>query len=384
MNCSLYDSFQIALPHLPAELISKDRLPWIIDLVRRLPPVHAGGFECRLGAGNPLVDFQQRILAINDEPRILKNHIARSMLGSSEVWRRIRQFCEQWMKPMTQLHRSVICVWLEFDHQDRPSAIPAPSVFLSFKNARKQERTPEEMLVIIESSLILLAGTALTGPLEANIRRCVEAIPSGAAIGNLGIMLSRRTDAVRLNVANITPGEINPYLDRISWAGTFTTAETAIACLKDFTDRVSLCLDVGSRIYPGIGLEGFLEDQPAGETRWASLLDDLVGRGLCAPDKRAALLTWPGYTDPATSPSPWPGNLIVQSLLDKPDRFIAVGRQLSHVKIACQPAQPLEAKGYFGFRYQWLQPEDKSNNSLFEEKSSGEKRLTSAKTEKMR
>ena len=111
MNCSLYDSFLIALPHLPTELISKDRLPWIIDLVRRLPPVHAGGFECRLGAGNPRVDFQQRILAINDEPRILKNHIAGSMLGSSEVWRRIGQFCEQWMKPMTQLHRSVICVY---------------------------------------------------------------------------------------------------------------------------------------------------------------------------------------------------------------------------------------------------------------------------------
>ncbi len=369
MNCSLYDSFLIALPHLPTELISKDRLPWIIDLVRRLPPVHAGGFECRLGAGNPRVDFQQRILAINDEPRILKNHIAGSMLGSSEVWHRIGQFCEQWMKPTTQLHRSVICVWLEFDHQNRPSAIPAPSVFLSFKHALQQGRTPEEMLVIIESSLNLLAGIRIAGPLEANLRRCIEAIPSGAAVGDLGVMLSRRTDAVRLNVANITPGEINPYLDRIGWTGAITSGETAIACLKDFTDRVSLCLDVGSRIYPGFGLEGFLYSQPEKEPRWMSILDDLVDRGLCAPDKREALLTWPGFTDPTKCEFPWPGNLIIQSLLRKPDRFIAISRQLSHVKIVCTPAHPPKAKGYFGFTYQWLQPEGKSNNSFFEEKA---------------
>jgi len=367
MNGSLYDSFRIALPHLSAELVSKDRLPWIIDLVRRLPPVHAGGFECRLGAGNPHVDFQQRILAIDDEPRILTEHIAGSMIGSSEVWHRIGQFCEQWMRPTTQLHRGVASVWLEFDHQDRPSAFPEPSFFLSFKHTRKHQRTPEEMLAIIESSLNLLAGTVLTGPLEANIRRCVEAIPTGAVVGDLGVMLSRRADVVRLNIAKITPGDINPYLDHIGWTGAISSGETAVACLKYSTDRISLCLDVGSRIYPGFGLEGFLYNQPEKEPRWISILDDLVGRGLCAPDKRKALLAWPGFTDPTKCESPWPCNLIIQSLLEKPDRFIAISRQLSHIKMVCPPAHPPQAKGYFGFTYEWLQAEGKSNNRSYEE-----------------
>ena len=45
---------------------------------------------------------------------------------------------------------------------------------------------------------------------------------------------------------------------------------------------------------------------PGREPRWGALLDHLVANGLCTPEKREALLSYPGYTDEETATVPWP------------------------------------------------------------------------------
>ena len=96
---------------------------------------------------------------------------------------------------------------------------------------------------------------------------------------------------------------------------------------------------------------------PSAEPRWAALLDLLTADGACTPGQRAGLLAWPGVNDPGNSATPWPGDLMLASLLQPPDRFSAIVRQLSHVKVSYQPGRPLEAKAYLGWAHTWLLPD---------------------------
>ena len=363
MTPSLHDVFQLVRPGLPVELVAANRLDWILAIVRRLPAIDFGGLECRLAAGDLPVDCQQGILGTGNEPRLLKTHINASGHCSSPPWHRIGKFCTQWETPGDPFHRHVIGVWLEFDHRDHRSALPEPSVFLSFRQKQPAGSPEQEILPVIEKAVALLSGRPVPGGMRENLHRCIRRRPAGTVVGDTGIMLSRNTDSVRLNVTPVSPSAVGPYLDRIGWDGRRENAERAMAILSGMTDRMTLCLDVGHRIEPNVGLEGFLSGQPPAEPRWAALLDRLVARGLCAPEKRKALLGWCGRTNPSNTPDPWPVHWIARSLLAPSDRFTTVARWLSHVKIVCRPDNTTEAKAYIAFGHQWLRPEKDRMNA---------------------
>ena len=55
-------------------------------------------------------------------------------------------------------------------------------------------------------------------------------------------------------------------------------------------------------IAPRVGLEGAFPRLPHREPRWAELVDRFVERGLCTPEKRAAVFAWPGWDSATTAP----------------------------------------------------------------------------------
>ena len=57
---------------------------------------------------------------------------------------------------------------------------------------------------------------------------------------------------------------------------------------------------------PRVGMEGSFSRLPRREPRWRELLDRLVARGLCPPEKRDALLAWPGYDTFWSASGAWP------------------------------------------------------------------------------
>ena len=119
-------------------------------------------------------------------------------------------------------------------------------------------------------------------------------------------------------------------------------------------DRLTVCLDVGNKIYSQIGLECILLKQPQDESRWAIFLNYLLERELCSPEKRDALLNWPSQTNPINAKVPWPRHLIAASLLQPPERFTVFDRRLSHIKVVWRSPGLLEAKAYLWFQHQWL------------------------------
>ena len=352
MKSLLAEVLEIVLPSLPPTLGSPEAVTRLRAQATLLAPVACGGFECRLRADASQIDLSQCIRADEGEPPVLAAHLARMAsagLADDPSWARLSQFCAEWMDPSSPLHAGIHNIWLEFDLDGGKSGAPEPSIFLSLVPSSWRDT-----LAGTERALSLLLGKPLPSPLRENVARCFHACPGVASVSQVGAMLSREGEALRVCVQQLAPDQILPYLLEIGWPGPAAELETVISRLGAHAGQITLLdIDVGHRVQPSIALEYGFGRRPESKPGWAAFLDLLVKEGLCAPPKRDALLGWPGYAKPGDSRAPWPGFLLAASLLQPPDRFSMIERTLNHAKISLKPQRPLEAKAYLQFRHEF-------------------------------
>src|SRR5262249_11154486 len=88
--------------------------------------------ECRLAADCPQVDLLACVKAANRGREVLHEYATTMKLPSESFtgsrWRRVQDFCMQWAKPRSNLHRQVSHIWLEFDGEESPTKVPPPNV----------------------------------------------------------------------------------------------------------------------------------------------------------------------------------------------------------------------------------------------------------------
>jgi hypothetical protein len=343
---------------VPGDLIAADSLNRIIATIGRLPLAVTGmfGFECRLGDTATTADFSCRVTRLHGGQAVLAGHTAAHALPPAwrehPIWDRVGQFCIAWDEPASALHAQVRELWLEFDIDDaRTPSVPLPSVFFGPPAARG----PAGYGWIAEQAIPLLRGDPLPSAVERTLRTFVDALPDGASVRHVGLMLPRLTDAVRLVVTNLPFDLLPTLLDRIGWPGAIGGAHSALSPTAQHvpTDKVMFSLDLGPSIVPRIGLEC---DVPAGsEWSWgrAVFFDNLVGEGLCLPVKRAALDAWGEWTyEPHMDAASVEQLAPLSELAGLPARGVFVPR-LSHVKVSYQPDRPLEAKAYLAVQLRW-------------------------------
>jgi hypothetical protein len=347
---TMEDTLRALAGCIPAPLVSATAYGHLLEVGRWLPGALTSGFglECRLGEADPRADLLLCVTAQEDGREILAGLSAHAGLPEElqavAEWRRIRDFCRQWSAPGSLLQDFVSDFWFEFDVAGALPASPLPSIFFCFgERAVPAEAAAAAELAgqsgrAIASGLELLWGRPLDPDLRRNLERCLRAIPAGAQVFALGAMLARRVDAVRFCVKNLPPERILDYLGEIGWAGAGGELRALIASLSGLVDRMHLDVDLASRVLPAVGLECSFSGrrQPAQEPRWRAFLDHLVSAGLCRPEKRDALLGWPGrhhcFEDLA-------GEFVVESYFNK---------LLGHVKIGLDAGGAAQAKGYLG------------------------------------
>ncbi|HEV8149285.1 MAG TPA: hypothetical protein VGP61_03785, partial [Gemmatimonadales bacterium] len=358
----LPETLALVRPALDPVLISPVMLDRIERVARLLAPIHRAGFECRLEAGDSQVDFQQCVLGADGEPAALAEAIAAAGVAAggplSPAWQAIHRLCGEWSTARSQLAEVLQEMWLEFD---LPETLAArftdlrPSVFARF---RRTEGSVTSSLTPHATILKQLAGKADAELLQAAVERCAAACSEPAWISHLGVMLGRDSAGLRVNVSGVAVEELEPFLERVGWRGDGARIARLAEELLQFVDGVVVCLAVRETIHPRLGLECFFAPRPGADARLKWLLGNLVRRGLCAPEKRTALLGWPGLLTPLDAAAPWPDGLILRDLLGAPSRLGALTRRWSHVKLDCTPGHPLRCKAYFGFAPAWLEAAD--------------------------
>jgi hypothetical protein len=362
MNFSLDNYLLFIAPYLSHQLVTPEAFSDIQAVARMLPPVSENLLECRLGADSSTVDFSVLVMPSDSSHKMLAGLNSAAMpdiILAHPVWKRIRAFCLDWYEPNSLLSKNVDRIWLEFDVDDRLSQVPIPSFFWCFKYSQ-EELNRKIQKQIIEDTLNLLNGTELSPQIKQNLVLCSDSLPIGSQFLYIGAMLSRKLEAVRVNITGINEDNLLAYLNKIGYRFSVIELKEIIKELSFFVDETILNFDVGDVIFPKIGIEcELIKKDPRIEPRWQLLLDYLVEKGLCTPKKRDAFLYWCGYSQEKTHPELWPRNLSkISSFLGERGSSVFF-RRLNHIKIVYQPDSSLEAKGYLSFGHTWIHAQQK-------------------------
>lgn len=334
-NYTLENYLQIINPYIYHQLVSPQFLSQILALSKILPAFSYGGFESHLGSKQSQVDFFVRYFsnqAIND----LLNYYQ---------WEPLKNLAQEWADIKSPLHQKFTDIWLEFDINEQSLQRLIPGIFFTL-NKQIDKNIPE-----LTQQALRLLSRPIPSKLESNLKLCVDCSPKGASFLHIGIMLSRPHQAIRLDVAGIAFDRVLDYLREIGWIAQTNRLRSLIADLSNFADHIHLAFDVGDTIFPRIGLECFLKQQPKYEPRWQLFLDYLVKQELCTPAKQNALLSWPGFSQ------------IKSNHVSRDDYILGnkginiLGRSISHIKIVEQPNFPLEAKAYLAIAQRWFEPD---------------------------
>ncbi|MGH9279923.1 MAG: hypothetical protein ACRD12_17720 [Acidimicrobiales bacterium] len=351
MTATLADYWPTLCPTLPAAWDTPTNRRNLAGVTRRMAPIPRVALECRLGDVEPRLDLQQCVRREHGEPALLRDFVlAAPREGTKgEPWERLQRFCTTWADPGTLLHRGVAEIFLEYDLDTDPRTTPNPSLFLSVGDAGTSTAMRE---AITHDALALLLPAPWPRRLSDGLAPCFSACPTGAFVSYLGVMLGRATQALRVNVKGVRLDDLLPFLHAVGWTGSPAAIETWAGWAYDRVDRVTVCLDVGTVVYPHLGLECVLAIQPPSEPRWLALLEELSAEGLCAAANATAFVGLPDVLRPPETQEDWPAPWVAATLCAPADHFSTTERRLSHLKVTVTEREAL-LKGYWGAGHVW-------------------------------
>ena len=351
---SLNDYLNLLEKFVPQEFIAAEEWKKINRIGKILPGglTTFFGFESRLGIAEARSDFLicadaeeagRRVLAANSYDIDLPDELLKN-----PVWMNIRKFSTNWESEVSPLYKKVSNVWLEFDVEEEVKDLPVPSCFFGVHslygtNAVNSEH-PHNW--IWENALYLLLGKRLSASVEDNIIKCFAALPDNAYIFQIGLMLAREWDGVRLCIRNISVDKTIAYLKKINWPGNLDNLQQRLNHISQFLDRIDLDIDVSNSIGHKIGLECYLQKQPQFEKRWFDFLDYLIVRRLCLSEKQKALFQYPGYIQEKMNPGLWPASLRKISRILGYSYEWVIFKGIHHIKLNYYDGEFQEAKAY--------------------------------------
>ena len=328
MDHNFSRNLRIFLPYLAT---FSPEYAYLQNIANQLPIVDQGGFEIH-AQNHSQIDIQLCIRYQN-----IKNLIAQHLMKTSP-WLKIYDFIEVWRK---EIKEDINEIWLETD-SDAP-ANASPAIFFGIKR--------DSLSTSIVKKTIAHALKWISPEYdESLLNTCIDCCPASAQITYVGVMLSRSTKVLRVNIRGLDINNVPQYLHDIGWQGNLPKLRALISWIFTYVDRVTIAIDIGENVMPKVGIECFIEGQePQKWTRW---LDALVKKELCNNRYRDLLLAWPGVSTPINS-SPWPEHFVWQSLCSPANVFSTFSRQLSHIKLTYCPDLPVTCKGYLWFHHEW-------------------------------
>jgi hypothetical protein len=342
----------VVQPYVSPALIAPDNFTAIQTIARHLPSTLTTffGFECRLGATAAPTDFLLSVTPPTGRDVLAGQGAALPTSWLQHpVWQHLGTFARRWADPDAVLHRAVNNVWLEFDLADSPTDLPVPSVFFGPQPLRAH--APHAW--VGATAIPLLRGIPLPAAMVRRFEHCCAALPGEAYVFQIGLMLARQVDVVRVCVRNLPAAHLGAYLQRIGWDGAAAGLSSLVATLAPLVDRIDLDLDVGETIFPKLGLECYFQLGPDWREKLSHFLDYLVDQEWCCATKRDALLVYNGYVQERADVARWPHHLLHASQLLGPGMVSMFLRFVHHVKVVYHPDGYGEAKAYLAVGHRW-------------------------------
>ena len=337
-------------------LMSAENFNEIVSLARMFPGNLTSflGFECRLGDNDTRSDWAFAISGEGRDRYVLKNLFRENQLPSkylnNPLWRQIANFTDSWANDSSPLAKKIQCFWLEFDMPKESQAIPVPSIFFGPTRLPK-EVAPNDIKHydwLFESALPLLKGGELSTKLKQHMSTCIKNIPKNASLFQIGTMLSRESKVVRFHINKLDPIQIISYLESIGWYDETGELTKLIGELTNIVDRFVVSYDITEDgIGPRIGIElSFVQPLAEQDFCWDRLFSYFIRKGWCLPERKEALLNYPGADDDEIFKTSIMKPIISASSDIDTLKSSKIIRYINHVKLVFEEGKDMELKAY--------------------------------------
>ena len=364
------DAVRAAAPlGYPAGIFSAEGLARVEAVADQLPGrlTSTFGFEVELGKPPGGADFALAVTGLHGGREMLAGSSDFEFpLASSEqpAWAAVRALSQAWADPLSGLDAELHNLALEFDLTEGVEGVPPPNLFLGARSGisadspmdrRREERS---WAWLFDAALPVLRGR-LSRSQRDTLGRCFHSLPSGSRAFQIGVMLARPAEALRVCILGLTYDKVSGYLEGIGWPADPQELDEQMAPLLERAESVIVDIDVADSVMPSIGIECFLGEENAGRgngapgtDQWSRFLEPLVEHGLCTPERRQALLDWP-LTAVESRARTWPAHLRDASRFLGADLESSLVRAMNHVKLSWRPDRPLQAKAYLRVQHRW-------------------------------
>lgn len=323
----LQEILDLITPDLPDQLISLQVIPRVAAIANFLPDSMSSFYlECRLDAEASQVDFLS-CATVKDGRAVLSecHAVARAPAGHAAhpIWRSLQNFFVQWGDPTSPLYEQVPLIWLEFDHVNSTQVacfLPSLSVCLdpaflhAYPRLQHRNRIDRQTYqdIITRALKAFDDSDRAWSQHERLFLRCFDCLPQGGQLIHLSVMLARQPSVLKLYGA-VPVADLAGYLARIGWTGSIGDLNGMVVEFSSCLGQdVFIDLTISETVAPRIGI-AFPHDQIAGlsnpERQRAVLLAKCVELGICAPEKCAAVLSWPGRSSHRFTGQAWPTRL---------------------------------------------------------------------------
>jgi len=356
-----YDYLHLIQKYVPEELISSKNFTKIRSIAKYFSGSVTSffGFESNLNKPDAQSDFLFAVSSKRGEREALADLInCNSFPGNSDnnkEWKQIRDFVAQWVDPSSILYDKVLGIWFEFDTNFSFSSykMPVPSIFIHPETITSCSNMKEisKYSWLTKIAIPILTGKEIPDDVEQKIVDCIFKMPKGSVLFQVGTMLSRLTNDIRLVFKRMLPSQIVPYLKSIGWSDKEEGLSLLLENIQRYVSRVVLHITVREQVDPKIGIEcSFYPDLYNLETRWSDFLDYLTENNICISKKKSALFNFSGVEQEISYYNFDPKIFIPAVKIPSNDFSAALVRYISHVKLVYQSNHHIEAKAYLGVR----------------------------------
>lgn len=322
----------------PSSLVSARARDDVAMTLRRLPlsTSRIFGFESRLSTPTEQTDFFMRITQSTCAELISAAWQGTPLL-SGTGWAPVSAFVDTWMDPgSTELADRIRHIWLEFDCEPlgADSAVPGILFVHPLRGESARVASSAATVDLTEATHRLITGDPTDPQTRNNLVTCLDALPPGASVFCVGIMVGRADSSIRLCLQGLAPGTHLSFLERAG-VPQLDGLSDVFRSFEPMVDRINVDLDVGTSMGSRVHLEMRCDADvaPEPEVRWRAFMDALIEQGLVIESRGNALLEWSGFP--------------LEDLRGTVGERLFL-RKLSHVKQVWSSGEVREVKGYFG------------------------------------
>ncbi len=229
--------------------------------------------------------------------------------------------CSLWCDEQSGFYAKTSNVWLEMDYEPCLQGRLDPCVFFDISQVQPQQEHDW-----IYPALTILLGMDRSAALWSRLEDCIDRLAGrNRQLFQLGVMLGRQAESVRLFTSDMTGEQVLAYLAELNWSGDLSGLNAHLEILEPFTRKFILDFDVTpAGISEKIGINFGLRHN--GDAAADAFLAFAETQRLCTAEKREGICNW---------------------LAAAPDPVVLIFNDISHFKLVVNPVgRPVNLKVY--------------------------------------